>query len=83
MQYDKFKRKTTYVLIKQNCSKIKSVNKNDYKYMIFQFSFFAFDQYSLKSHGKNEIVFGKLSKRYAKSNTVVRSTERKCAFRLL
>ena len=33
--------------------------------MIFQFSFFAFDQYSLKSHGKNEIVFGELSKRYA------------------
>ena len=33
--------------------------------MIFQFSFFAFDQYSLKSHGKNEIVFGKLGKRYA------------------
>ena len=65
MQYDKFKRKTTYVLIKQNCSKIKSVNKNDYKYMIFQFLLLAFDQYSLKSHGKNEIVFGKLSKRYA------------------
>lgn len=65
MQYDKFKRKTTYVLIKQNCSKIKSVNKNDYKYMIFQFLFLAFDQYSLKSHGKNEIVFGELSKRYA------------------
>lgn len=33
--------------------------------MIFQFSFLVFDQYSLKSHGKNEIVFGKLSKRYA------------------
>ena len=83
MQYDKFKRKTTYVLIKQNCSKIKSVDKNDYKYMIFQFSFFAFDQYSLKSHGKNEIVFGELSKRMLQSNTVVRGTERKCAFRLL